>query len=262
MRRLKRCEPVPQSSLTDDHHDPAAGVAEGDGVDRALDARVDPPRAGPHELRDVAEHVVVGLARGRARRRVDRHDAGAGVAAAVVRAAVRVERGVPGDHRLGPVAHRADGQEARVPVQRVAEGRRRVRRLRAGALGEVDVLVRVQRRGGPTARSGRPSSSGTRCRPASGWRRGRRAGPSRSPGWRPGRPDVVGVQRPVVVVAEQLGVEPRASERRADRLDQPRLLRVAEVHARILEREAVLRLVLQRQRVDRDAGAPVRLRRT
>ena len=72
-------------------------------------------------------------------------------------------------------------------------------------------------------------------------------------------PDVVRVQRPVVVVAEDLRVDARLLERRPDGLDQPRLLGVAEVHPRIVVREAVLRLVLQRDRVHRHARAPVGL---
>jgi hypothetical protein len=49
----------------------------------------------------------------------------------------------------------------------------------------------------------------------------------------------------------------RARWNAADGDDQPRLLVVAQVHAGIFARVAVLGLVLQRDGVDRDAGAPV-----
>jgi hypothetical protein len=72
-------------------------------------------------------------------------------------------------------------------------------------------------------------------------------------------PDVVGMQRPVVVVAEDLRVQPGALQRAADGDDQPRLLVVAQVHPRIGTRVAVLRLVRQRDGVDRHPGAAVLL---
>ena len=115
------------------------------------------------------------------------------------------------------------------------------------------------RRAAPTGSRDRRSSSGTRCRRASG----AAAGSSSSDfgvlrvGRVLRRPDVVGVQRPVVVVAEQLRAQPGARQRRPDRLDQPRLLVVAQVHARVAARVAVLRLVLERERVDRHARARV-----
>ena len=74
-----------------------------------------------------------------------------------------------------------------------------------------------------------------------------------------GRADVVGMQRPVVVVAEDLRVQVGALQRAADRDDQPGLLVVAQVHPRVGARIAVLGLVLQRDGVDRHAGAAVLL---
>ena len=64
---------------------------------------------------------------------------------------------------------------------------------------------------------------------------------------------------PVVVVAEDLRAQPGPPQRRAERLDQLRLLRDRHVHAGIAVRLAVLRLVLDRERVDRDARALVGL---
>ena len=69
--------------------------------------------------------------------------------------------------------------------------------------------------------------------------------------------DVVGVLFPVVVVAEELGAQAGALELRPERLDQLRLLADRHVHARVGVRLAVLRLVLERERVDRDARALV-----
>ena len=71
--------------------------------------------------------------------------------------------------------------------------------------------------------------------------------------------DVVGVGLPVVVVAEDLGVDAGPPEREPDRLDQLRLLGHGEGHAGIAARIAVLGLVLNRYGVDRHPSAPVSL---
>src|SRR5436190_19262786 len=77
--------------VVDEHDGRAVGVAERDVPDVALDGRADPHRAWLDELRDVPEDVVVGLTRRPARGRVDRHDAHAGVAAAVGRPCLTIE---------------------------------------------------------------------------------------------------------------------------------------------------------------------------
>ena len=71
--------------------------------------------------------------------------------------------------------------------------------------------------------------------------------------WR-SRVDVALVHRPVVVVAEDLRVDPGLAERPPDRDDQLCLLRHGQVHAGIATRVAVLRLVLHRHGVHRHAG--------
>ena len=64
---------------------------------------------------------------------------------------------------------------------------------------------------------------------------------------------------PVVVVAEQLGVQARTLQRRAERVDELGLLGDRQVHAGVAVRVPVLRLVLQRDRVDRHARALIGL---
>ena len=69
--------------------------------------------------------------------------------------------------------------------------------------------------------------------------------------------DVGGMRAPVVVVAEDLRLDPGALERTPDRHDQLRLLGDRQVHARIAARPPVLWLVLDGHRVDGHAEAAV-----
>ena len=116
MRQVEALRPGAPVVVVDEHDGRAVRVAERDVPDVPLDGRADPHRARLDELRHVAEHVVVGLARRLARRRVDRHDAGARVAAAVVRPVLRVQREVPRDHvacaqlRVAPIVRKRECQ--------------------------------------------------------------------------------------------------------------------------------------------------------
>jgi hypothetical protein len=62
--------------------------------------------------------------------------------------------------------------------------------------------------------------------------------------------DVVRVLGPVVVVPEDLGVQPGGLKCRAERVDELRLLGNGEVHSRIATRMPVLRLVLHGNGID------------
>ena len=223
-----------------DEHDRAVRVAEGDVPGVARHRRADAHRARADEARHVAEDVVVGgrASRGRSRDRSSRR-----------RSTCRSRR----------CAGRPAGSSARFQVMTVLAQlrtaptvRKRVcqcrvsgnvvagfARTRARALGEVDVLLGI----GVVQRRLALGIAGVAVE------RGAGEVAARRPGWRAatlaysrvgrivGRPDVVGVQRPVVVVAEDLRVQAGALQRAADRDDQPRLLVVAQVHARIAARD-------------------------
>ncbi len=149
---------------------------------------------------------------------------------------------------LRPVAGDPEDEVARVPLERVGEElRRRVgRAVRAGALGEPHALVREGvLELGLAGRVTRVAVEGGAVDPARRLRQQqlrRVLGLGVLAGRR--RLDVVRVRRPVVVVAEDLRVEPRAAQLRAERGDQLRLLGDRHVHARVAAWAAVLRLVL------------------
>src|SRR5262249_39813511 len=129
-----------------DEHGAAVRVAECDVHDlsvpsgRAERGTGDAHRPWNDEPGQMPEGVVLGVLGDRVAR-PDRDDAGAGTAAADVRSAGGVEREIPVDYRLGPVAGVADDQVTGVPLERVGERVRRIRGLGARAFGEVDRLV-------------------------------------------------------------------------------------------------------------------------
>ncbi len=129
-----------RGAVEDQNRDRAVGVLEGDILKAAVAVAIglDAVRAGLHVFGEMAEHVILDIARNRGRggAGVDRDDAAA-IAAAMLHggAAVLVQRHIPEDDRLAPVADDIDDLVFKVVCQIVGEDGSI---CAAGALGEVD----------------------------------------------------------------------------------------------------------------------------